>query len=139
MNTTTTTTEILQVEGEPVSTEEMELATAIMEAFNKANGSDYRLTRLSGKPTAELGHLIRVIREAPEVGIAEHRLIIERNFDNPWWSEPKAGSVAAIYGDRTWPRCRVNNGIRPNRSGRTARLSIDRAPNRAEQNEPEPW
>jgi hypothetical protein len=121
------------IDGVPASYEELALAVAIIDAFNEANRSSYSLTTTHGEPTNELRILLRRIRESPEVELEEHRRIIAANFANPWWAEPKAGSVAAIYGERTWPRCRVNNGIR--RSGRTVRRSVDR-PGRTERKEP---
>lgn len=101
------TDEVLQVDGLPVTTEEMQMATAIMAAFNEANGSSYQLLTTTGKPTNELRILLARVRETPELEIADHRRIIAVNFEYPWWTEFKAGSVAAIYGDRTWSRCRA--------------------------------
>lgn len=124
MQQTADKTEELVIDGFAVDDEELQIAAAIIDAFNRWNSSDLRLTQRTGRPTKELITLIRCIRESPEVGIKEHRQIIERNFKNPWWKEGRAGSVAAIYGERTWPRCRVNDGYA--HSSRTVRRGIDR-------------
>jgi hypothetical protein len=105
------TAEQFVIDGFVVEDDELTMAAEIIDCFNETNESDYRLTDRNGRPTRELATLVRRIRESPEVDVDEYRRIIYGNFEQPWWyrdgSAEQAGSVAAIFGPRTWARCRV--------------------------------
>lgn len=123
------------VDGHQLTEVEFSLASAALDAFNERNGSRLGLLGTTGKPTDALTRIICRVREHPELNDGDLVRIVNRNFDNPWWVEPKLGGVGPIFGPKAWARAMANDGV-PRTSGRTTRRSADRVPNREEE---EPW
>lgn len=92
-----------------VTNEEWRLAAQILNAFNEV--AQKRLGHLTsrGDPSPHMRQIIERIREHPDLDLAAHRAILERNFANPWWSGDPGG-VGVIYGPRAFTRCVANKG-----------------------------
>jgi hypothetical protein len=123
----------LRIDEDEVTDEELAIALAAMGAFNERNGSNLGLIGSKGKPTDALTRIVMRVREHPELAAEDHVLIVHRNFDAPWWKEPKLGGVGPIYGPKAWPRAMACDGVK--RSERTVRRNVDRPGRRKK----EPW
>lgn len=124
------------VDGHPVTPVEFSLSSAAVSTFNERNGSRLQLIGTTGKATEALKRIVSRIREHPELTDGDLVRIVNRNFDNPWWTEEKLGGVGVIFGPKAWPRAMANDGVPANKSGRTVRTNIDRKP---QADEDEPW
>lgn len=88
-----------------IALQEAEIAGAVLAAFNQVAG-----TKFAGQ--SWLRKIILRVREHPEVSVDEHRAIIERNFERPWWRDDPSPSV--IYGnDAVFERSMLCPGGKP--------------------------
>lgn len=104
-----------------VTEEELALADAALQQFNERNGSRLRLLGRANGATESLKRIVERLRESEGITAEELRAIVDRNFDNPWWTGP--ARVGNIFGPKAWQGAVVNDGVA--RSSRTARRSID--------------
>lgn len=105
-----------RVAGEPVTDEELELATRILEAFNETAGSGYELATW-------LTPIVGRIREKPDYTAAQHAAIIRANFKNPWWQDRPSPKV--IYGNAAAFEAAIEKG-RANRRSAPPRGNLAR-------------
>jgi hypothetical protein len=100
----TTPSAPLKVNRRPVTPAELHLAEEVVAAFNVIAGTRFTLA-------AHLVPVVGRIREHPELTLAEHRAIIERQFAAPWWSDTPSPEV--IYGKAaTFERAMHSTGAR---------------------------
>lgn len=79
-----------QVSGKRVTAEEEQFALDVLAAFNEISGRKF------GSKEA-LGKIVLRHREHPELSVAEHRSVIEQQFEKPWWKGDP--SVSVVYGN----------------------------------------
>lgn len=90
------------------------MAEAVIAEFNERNGSELALTGTTGKATEALRLIVARVREHPELSAEQHREIVARNFDAPWWDGEAAG-VGVIYSPKAWAKARTADGGKPKR------------------------
>lgn len=107
-----------------VTEDELHLAAAALAQFNLRNGSRLRLLGRANGATESLKRIVERLRENEEITAEELREIVNRSFQNPYWSGP--AKVGNIFGPKAFQGAIVNDGVA--RSSRTVRRDIDRRP-----------
>lgn len=74
----------------PVTVGEHRLADAVLAEFNRVFDTRFTLGAWGAK-------VVMRLREHPELGLDEHRAVIEANARDPWWDGPASPSV--VYGN----------------------------------------
>lgn len=83
---------------------EVDLATAVLDAFNALTGSNPPFTS-----DGWLKKIVMRIREHPTLDVEGHVEVVRRALARPWWDGP--ASPAVVYGNETlFEQCLVSNG-----------------------------
>jgi hypothetical protein len=80
----------MKVDGKVVSDQERMDAKSILQAFNEVFGTSFASREWLSK-------IVMRLREHPASSVADHRAVIQRSFDAPWWTD--SPSPAVVYGN----------------------------------------
>ena len=98
-----------------------ELAEHVLAHYRHRTGQPVRSQDASGSGTHELRLVEAALREYPDLGADDWRLVIERCLANPWWDD--APSVGAIFGSKVLAGSIANTGVRRPKTEAEARLA----------------
>lgn len=97
---------VIKFDRKPVPAKRLELATAILEAFNKAAGTDYQPLTGDEKPSEPLKRILGALTRAPDLTFLEADEMIRWQLQRPYW-EGKA-QPGNVFGEGVFAQVRAS-------------------------------
>lgn len=99
-----------------------EVALACLAAFNAAAGEQLPALRKSnGEPSDHLKRITGAVLDHPELTADDWRVVVERNFQAPWWDSGSVG-VGVIFGPAVVDRAIQCDGMPRGRGSQSSQL-----------------